>query len=178
MCAKYIVAQPITAARPSLSTRFHAKVDSSGGPDACWPWRGCTGGSGHGVLKVGGRRTDSAHRLAYTYCHGAIPDGCVVRHTCDNPKCCNPAHLLIGTHAQNVADRVERKRSACGAKNGRAKLTVSDVQSIRRLAGIVPIRTLAATYDVDPAAIRNVITGKCWKSVPHDSPTTPSCDAA
>lgn len=61
--------------------------------------------------------------------NGYLPE--VVRHACDNPPCCNPLHLLGGTHADNVADKIRRGRGADGSRNGQAKLTEDEVIAIR-----------------------------------------------
>ena len=107
---------------------------------------------------------DRIHRHSYRMYKGDIPKDCVVRHTCDNRLCVNPDHLIIGTHADNVSDRVNRHRSAVGERNGRSKLTESDVMSIRKNTTI-PNMTLAKLYGVDSKVIRNIKCGKTWKHV-------------
>ena len=74
------------------------------------------------------------HRLAYCEHHNIQPSdiaGVVKRHTCDNPRCINPMHLLEGTHQDNMADKVHRGRSAKGVENGNSKLTPEDIIKIR-----------------------------------------------
>lgn len=115
---------------------FWSKVDRSGGPKACWEWRGHLTSDGHGQVKIRSL-TKSAlktHRVAYMLSKGLIPSGLVIRHKCDNAPCCNPAHLVKGTVSQNVQDRIKRRRSAT-VKNGRwnggrRKVSDSNVQSI------------------------------------------------
>jgi hypothetical protein len=86
-----------------------------------------------------------------------------VRHTCDNPICCNPAHLLVGTHADNVADRVERNRTARGTGNGRAKLTEDEVRTIRTAyAEGWPTMELTRHFGVDRALIRRIVRREVW----------------
>jgi hypothetical protein len=89
--------------------RFWGRVDKSAGPDACWPWTGSRRGGGYGRVTVNGRST-SASRVAYELTHGTIPDGKHVCHTCDNPPCCNPAHLWVGTPADNTRDMLSKGR--------------------------------------------------------------------
>lgn len=74
-------------------------------PTFCWAWSGRTDAGGYGI--VGGQR---AHRLSYEIHNGPIPRGAVIRHRCDNPPCCNPDHLLIGTAYDNNIDRATRRR--------------------------------------------------------------------
>lgn len=88
------------------------------GPSSCWNWSGYKKDFGHGQVKINGKAV-ATHRFAYELTHGPITPEQVVRHVvCDNPACCNPAHLDIGTHADNVADRVAKGRSATGDRNG------------------------------------------------------------
>ena len=91
--------------------RFLLHIDSTGGPDACWPWLSdrTTGG----YPKMNGRYV---HRLV-----AGAQRGQVVRHTCDNPPCVNPAHLLVGTQADNTADMIEKGRSSLIWQTRRAR---------------------------------------------------------
>lgn len=76
----------------------------------CWNWTG-TLSRGYGLLSSKfGKTPFKAHRLSYELHVGEIPDGLLLRHTCDNPRCCNPAHLLPGTHKQNAIDKSVRSR--------------------------------------------------------------------
>jgi hypothetical protein len=89
-----------------------------GGKDDCWVWTGCKLPTGYGHY----RKTKScqlyAHRTAFELTNGPIPDGLEVCHTCDNPPCCNPNHLWIGTHLDNVHDRDMKGRG----RNGQNKI--------------------------------------------------------
>jgi len=93
-----------------LRTRFYAKVIIGDSKD-CWIWKGAMSGNAYGTLKVKGRML-RANRVAYELEHGPIPGGLVVRHTCDNPACVNPSHLILGTPKQNTADMLLRGRNA------------------------------------------------------------------
>jgi len=130
----------------------------------CWPWKQAVTPDGHGIVRLNGR-TQKAHRVAWEMATGQLLlPGAVVRHLCHNPACCNPAHLTLGTHADNVRDRVAARRSACGERNGRAKLSWLDVDDIRAAhrAG-EPIGALARRYGVDHQAIRKAVQGETWR---------------
>jgi HNH endonuclease len=92
----------------SLAERLRSRivVDPETG---CHNWTGTVGRAGYGRVQV------SAHRLAYELAHGPIPDGLLVLHKCDNPVCCNPDHLFLGTSADNMADKVRKGRHRNGS---------------------------------------------------------------
>lgn len=100
--------------RPApLEKRFSSKVDRSGGPAACWPWKGAwRTEKGYGRILKDRRkgRALRAHRVAWELAHGPIPLGLCVCHACDNPPCCNPAHLFLGTMLDNNRDRDAKDR--------------------------------------------------------------------
>jgi hypothetical protein len=75
----------------------------------CWPWVGTTLPSGYGKFNSRGEWF-LAHRRSYELEHGEIPTGLIVRHSCDNPSCVNPRHLLVGTHKDNTQDMIARGR--------------------------------------------------------------------
>lgn len=95
--------------------RFWSHIDKSGGPLACWPWTGTRLQNGYGWSRFLGK-TRPAHRVVCFLSIGYWPQ--VARHSCDNPPCCNPAHILPGTYTDNSADMIARGRSATGARNG------------------------------------------------------------
>lgn len=76
----------------------------------CWVWPGPVNAGGYGLIKVK-RRHLVTHRYAYQHSHGEIPDGMKVLHRCDNPPCCNPAHLFLGTQADNLDDMRRKGRA-------------------------------------------------------------------
>lgn len=75
----------------------------------CWEWQGPINHDGYGRYWLNGKYI-KAHRFSYQLHHGDIPSKLVVRHTCDNPKCSNPSHLILGTQADNIQDLLDRKR--------------------------------------------------------------------
>jgi hypothetical protein len=102
-------------ARKPIAERFWPKVDSSAGPSACWPWTASCKVKGYGQIGAGGRqRPLLAHRVAWEIANGPIGEGLVVCHSCDNPKCCNPAHLFVGTQAENLQDMTSKGRRCSG----------------------------------------------------------------
>lgn len=99
----------------TTSTRDFWSLVQIGAPDECWPFIGHIDRDGYGKYHGHG-----AHREAFRLANGRTPEMSVL-HSCDNPPCCNPTHLYEGTQQQNIADRVARRRSAAGARNGRYK---------------------------------------------------------
>ena len=97
----------------SLEKRLkaHTKVDPETG---CHLWTGHRDPGGYGRMFLG-HTSRGAHRVAWEVAHGPIPAGMLVLHNCDNPRCCNPAHLTLGTHAENMRQKAERRRGR-GAK--------------------------------------------------------------
>jgi hypothetical protein len=97
-----------------FAERFWARVDKSGEPDTCWPWTGAKSGE-YGALAVldenGAWRRRPAHRVSYELVNGAIPNGMLVCHRCDNPPCVRPDHLFLGTHKDNSDDKVAKGRN-------------------------------------------------------------------
>ena len=88
--------------------RFWKKV-AVGAEDECWLWTAAASSTGYGQMKYW-KKICGAHRLAYLFSIGPIPEGLVVMHSCDNPACVNPAHLSVGTHKDNIEDRDRKGR--------------------------------------------------------------------
>lgn len=143
--------------------RFWDKVDICG-PDECWEWQAAkTKGPGSYGVFYFDRRLHTAHRVALFLDTGVFPEGGVVRHTCDNPPCCNPAHLLVGTHADNVRDKVERGRHPRGEAHSSAKLTKDEMLQIRGLASSGLNQTyIGSLYDIAQQTVSDINCGRRW----------------
>lgn len=151
--------------------RFWEKVRTGRGR-SCWLWQACLNHSGYGMIRNGPRGMSLAHRLSWAI-HFGDPGSNQVLHRCDNRECVNPAHLYLGTNADNMRDKVERGRSSYprpdrqGQKHPLAKLTDRQVRAIRRRArgrrgeG----RDLASEFGVSRATICNILKRKSWQSV-------------
>lgn len=155
-------------ARP-LIDRFYDAIDPQ--PNGCWLWTRTKDRHGYGVITIGSmrdgtRRQEIASRLAWQLLCGEIPEGLFVLHNCpggDNPACCNPEHLWLGTNTDNMRDKVEKRRHARGETHGAAKLTTEQVRTIReRMAGGASNRRLAREHGVSVASISHIRTGRRW----------------
>lgn len=137
------------------------RKDGSG----CILWMRYRNAKGYGSVGVAGE-PKQAHRIAYELFVGPIPPGLHVCHRCDNPPCCNPAHLFVGTNQDNMDDRVKKGRQARprGEDNPRAKLTMDQVREIRRrhAAGGVLQTTLAREHRVVPQLICMIVNRQIW----------------
>lgn len=135
-----------------------AKIDKNH-PSGCWIYKGATDRRGYGrpcrMLFGGGRKRYYAHRRSYEIHKGPIPEGMLVLHKCDNPPCCNPEHLFLGTDADNVWDKMRKGRHAC-------KLTEDQVREIKRLLPTTPQKDLAKRFKISATMISSIYKGTRW----------------
>lgn len=152
-----------------LTERLWAKIKKAG-PNDCWIWTASVNSYGYGQVWGGAnvRKLLRAHRVAYEDVVGKIPRGILVLHKCDNPPCCNPSHLFLGTDADNVADRVAKGRTRRGdqrgEKHGSAKLTERQVLAIRAAMG--PQKVIAARYGINQSGVSDIKRRKLWAHIP------------
>lgn len=151
---------------------FWSKVLVTNKISECWEWVGARKPKGYGNVSIDGKHT-TAHRAAFTFANGPIPEGYMVCHVCDNPSCCNPHHLMLGTTKSNYVDMVMKnrmdfhKRKASGERNFNAKLTDEKVAEIRRLydCGSMSQKALGKVYGVTQTSIGHVVRRETWKHV-------------
>ena len=148
--------------------RFWSYVDRSAGEAKCWPWQKATRLSGYGSIQWKGRMT-TAHRVAFELAKGEIEAGLIIRHTCDNPICCNPSHLLSGTFKDNAQDAIDRGRyrpppTFIGEEHPRSRLTDIQVRACRQsyIKG-ESIAVLAGIYGVGWSTMDHVVKGDTWR---------------
>ena len=150
-----------------LAERFWAKVTKAG-PDECWLWTGCRTASGYGRIGRGreGGGSGWTHRVSYELSKGQIPKGMLVCHACDRPPCVNPAHLWLGTIADNLADAARKHRVNPGERNGNARLTSGQVLEIRRLiAAGRPIDSICGEFQIQREHFHKIRLRKLWRHI-------------
>jgi len=138
----------------------------------CWEWQGSRSSGRYGSfgMTVDGEFVSyKAHRAAYELARGPIPDGLHVLHKCDNPACCNPDHLFLGTHQDNMMDMKEKGRAKGhqGEANFKAKLTEDQVRDIKfgPDQGYGSNRRLAKKHGISATMVSYIKHGKFWKHV-------------
>jgi len=181
---------PASARSDAFAARLYRYIQFNG---SCWDFTGALDRDGYPKIKIGGTRF-SAHRVSYHLHKGDIPDGLLVCHRCDNPRCINPLHLFLGTVRDNTVDASVKGRLATGERNGlvaykrsvargdivpthttalpgennhQHKLTEADVLLIRKLHAqrVETYGKLAAKYGVTKGCIAHIVTRKSWRHI-------------
>jgi len=151
----------------TIEERFWSKVDKNA-PNGCWLW---TAGKarGYGYFRIRTKKNKvRAHRMAWELTYGPIPEGMNVLHSCDNPPCCNPAHLFLGTQVDNVRDMMRKKRDGAfsytrrdnrGEKSANAKLNNVVIKKLKKIyaVGGVSYAQLARGLGVNETTISRAI---------------------
>lgn len=164
--------------------RFFSLIGPKNENTGCMEWQGGKTDFGHGRFSVM-HKSNLSHRLVWEFVNGAIPEGLVIRHLCNNPACCNIEHLATGTQAENMQDRQESGRTASGDRSGAktmphrvckgeshgmAKLKESDIHEIREcyLAGMTTYE-IGEKFSIDPSHAGDIVNGKLWSNVPLEN---------
>mgnify|MGYP001585025830 CR=1 FL=1 len=145
------------------SDRFWAKVEQ-GKPNTCWEWKGSRNEDGYGRVRRNGK-VYLAHRIAFYLSNDRLPSECVI-HTCDNPACCNPQHLIAGTRIDNNADRHHkgRSRGPKGENHPKAKLTITEVRQLRAEHGTgSSAYALAKRFGISKQSALAIVHRRHWK---------------
>lgn len=149
--------------RMTREERLMRLVDKT---DKCWLWRGGLSPKGYGTIRIKGKPY-RAHRLSYELFKGS-PKDMKVLHTCDVPRCVNPAHLWLGTDTENIADRDAKGRAAKGETCHLSKLTEAEVLEIRAMKEREPGLTYArigARFGIVAGTVHQIIRRKTWRHV-------------
>ena len=158
--------------RPSVADRFWTKVERLG-PDDCWPWKAAPRrkDQGYGAFWLNGRHQPSS-KVAWLLTNGSVPEMQQVCHRCDNPSCCNPNHMFLGTNKDNNDDKVAKGRHVFGERVWTAKLSPDDVRFIRshkapgaKRAPVGIAGKLAEQFGVTKQYISEVWGNKSWRSL-------------
>lgn len=139
--------------RFARNTPFWDRLDTS---TDCWTWKGYRKSGGYGYMKFAGKPTH-AHRVAWILTFGEIPESLIVCHRCDNPPCCNPAHLFLGTDYDNVSDCISKGRFALPYKGPELVLKIRDAykHGMRQ-------KDIATNFSVDNSWVSRVVRRLVW----------------
>jgi len=160
--------------RPKMPLSERLDIGTYKDPDGCWIWTGTLDKNGYGVIKDEAKKSTRVHRAMFLRYNGPIPDDKpFILHTCDNPPCCNPAHLRAGTAQENSDDMVAKGRSKksagcfkpgqqAGDKNHTAKLTWEQVRQIRALPKPWSLKEIGIAYGITPESVSNILRNKTW----------------
>lgn len=158
--------------RQKIEELIWDNLDTSGGPNACWEWRGTRPGE-YGTVRIDGRGV-LAHRLVYETAVEPIPEGMMVCHHCDNPPCCNPTHLFLGTAHDNIRDMMSKGRQGWTERLKPQRIDIGDAMRAeilnRHMAGDenCEIARALGVYGQTVSHTIRVADGPCLKIMQDD----------
>ncbi len=150
-----------------------SKVDKRG-EDECWNWKGFINHDGYGRTWINDYGY-FAHRVIYNLVYPNVitlnapkttDEFGFLLHTCDNPSCCNPKHLIVGTHKDNMEDKVRKGRSPdfTGGRAPRCKLTMVQAREARALRQTgISVRELAKKFEISLPSMKTLLRGDSYK---------------
>ncbi|MGW5239481.1 HNH endonuclease [Monashia sp. NPDC004114] len=139
---------------PCFWFQVDAHTTSDDTEDGCWVWHGATNNHGYARMVLRGGRYVYAHRATFAATWGEVAADAVLRHSCDNPRCIRPDHLIAGTQADNLRDMAVKGR-------GTVKISNADVPRVRALvASGMTQRAVAARFGVAPCTVSHIVTGR------------------
>lgn len=150
--------------KKSIRERFEEKFRKTEG---CWIWESAKLSTGYGIFSIN-NTTVYAHRVSYELYKEKIPDAKLVRHTCDNPSCVNPLHLIAGTYVENSKDMYERgrDRNLIGEDCSSALLKNDQIKDIRILiAAKAPMAWIDRQYGLSNGGTANIRDGRTWSHI-------------
>ena len=153
--------------RRTLEERLWRRVERR--PDGCWVFTGSRNNKNYGQIHrgPGSRELVLVHRAAWEVTYGPVPEGLFVLHRCDNPPCCNPEHLFLGTNADNMRDMVAKGRGnyCYGENHQNATLTFKQVVEIREARARGERRVdIARRYGIVPEYVYQLVAGQYRKN--------------
>ena len=152
----------------TLAQRFWSKVNIADLFD-CWEWK-----ASKNKLKYGTFGFDNkiilAHRFVWILIYGNIPKNFCILHKCDNPSCCNPSHLFLGTNKDNVIDKVnkDRQHHPKGTKNGQSRLTENQVIEIIKLSKTRTSKEIINMMNVSKSSVYSIVENRSWKHISRE----------
>jgi hypothetical protein len=149
-----------------VADRFWSKVDKTSTPSGCWNWTAAFYTAGYGKFSVAYKQLDGAHRVAWRLTFGDIPEGLQVCHACDNPACCRPAHLFLGTAIANMVDAHRKGRiSHAGVPAPNRKFSDEQIVEIRAAnAAGDSHREIGRRFGVNHRTIGRVLKGDTYRA--------------
>lgn len=152
-----------TRTLPSVEQRLKRRLTGVHDPAGCWEWQGRRNGKGYGCIAItndDGFATWLTHRVAFALHYGVDPAELLVLHRCDNPPCCNPSHLFLGTNADNSADKFAkgRQRFLRGEQHPSTVLSDEQVTEVRaRAAAGATHRSIAESFGVSRSHVTRLV---------------------